>query len=77
MIVLSQKRKRRIFEIPDLSEDEEKEKESTKKQRMDEIQEWCDDDAGEEEVINLLNESNKRKDLEETCPKEGQEESIR
>ena len=63
MILLSQKgrKRRRRFDIPNLSEDEMDE-EVTKRQNIEEIQNWNDDDAQEESVINLMNGSLEEED---------------
>ena len=56
MILVSQKgrKRRRSFDIPNLSEDEMDE-EVTKRQKIEEIRNWNDDDdAQEESVINLM-----------------------
>ena len=44
------KRKSRTFEIPKLS-DEEEEEGTLKKQKMEKIREWSNDDVKEEDVI--------------------------
>ena len=64
MILLPQKQKRRIFEIPAGSDDEEENERISKRQKMGEIREWTHD-VKEVEVINLLSDDESSEEEEE------------
>ena len=76
VILLFQKRKRRTFQIPKLSEDKEEEEESTNKRRIEETQEWSDDDAGKEEVISLLSERIRGKIQRKLVPRRNKRRAL-
>ena len=58
ILLQGESRKRRRFDIAVLVDEEEKE-EIAKRPRMGDIREWKDNDADEEDVINLISKSKK------------------
>ena len=78
MVPLPRKeKKRRGFEIQLLSDEEEEE--TIKKRRIETIRQWSDDDADEEDVINLANNNGEDEGLEDnrSSPRKGTQESTR